>query len=41
MEQPEVKFNYAYVTGISMLIVFIISFVLFGKDRINESKSKK
>ena len=34
-------FNYAYITGISMLIVFITSFVLFGKDRIKELKSKK
>jgi len=36
-----IGFNYAYITGISMLIVFIASFVLFGKDRIKESKSKK
>jgi hypothetical protein len=38
---PGTGFNYAYITGISMLIVFITSFVLFGKDRIKESKSKK
>ncbi|MGI0057615.1 MAG: hypothetical protein ACREAK_09635 [Nitrosarchaeum sp.] len=38
---PEIGFNYAYITGISMLIVFITSFVLFGKDRIKESKSRK
>jgi len=38
---PEIGFNYAYITGISMLIVFILSFVLFGKDRMKESKSKK
>ena len=36
-----IGFNYAYITGISMLIVFIASFILFGKDRIKESKSKK
>ncbi|MCE9651929.1 MAG: hypothetical protein K8Q89_02560 [Nitrosarchaeum sp.] len=36
-----IGFNYAYITGISMLIVFITSFVLFGKGRIKESKSKK
>jgi multidrug transporter EmrE-like cation transporter len=41
MDHPEVGFNYAYLTGISMLIVFITSFVLFGKDRLKESKSKK
>lgn len=38
---PGIGFNYAYITGISMLIVFIASFVLFGKDRMKESKSKK
>jgi len=37
----EIEFNYAYITGISMLIVFITSFVLFGRGRIKESKSKK
>jgi len=37
---PGIGFNYAYVTGVLMLIVFIASFVLFGKDRLNESKSK-
>ncbi|EGP94548.1 hypothetical protein [Nitrosarchaeum koreense] len=36
-----IGFNFAYITGISMLIVFIASFVLFGKERIKESKSKK
>ncbi|MFB5608637.1 MAG: hypothetical protein ACE5Q5_00250 [Nitrosarchaeum sp.] len=35
------EFNYAYITGISMLIVFVASFVLFGMERIKESKSKK
>ncbi|MDO8640330.1 MAG: hypothetical protein AABX09_00095 [Thermoproteota archaeon] len=40
-DHPGIGFNYAYITGISMLIVFITSFVLFGKDRIKESKSKK
>lgn len=38
---PGIGFSYAYITGISMLIVFIASFVLFGKERIKESKSKK
>jgi Mg2+ and Co2+ transporter CorA len=41
MNHSGIGFNYAYITGISMLIVFIASFVLFGKDRIKESKSKK
>jgi hypothetical protein len=35
------RFNYSYITGIAMLIVFMASFALFGKDRLNESKSKK
>ncbi|MCV0412478.1 hypothetical protein [Nitrosarchaeum sp.] len=38
---PGIGFNFAYITGISMLIVFITSFILFGKERIKESKSKK
>ncbi|KER06719.1 hypothetical protein AAA799E16_00436 [Marine Group I thaumarchaeote SCGC AAA799-E16] len=33
-EHPGVGFNYAYVTGIGMLIVFGISFVIFTKDRL-------
>lgn len=37
-DHPE-EFNYAYVTGIAMLIVFMASFVLFNKDRWRESKS--
>ncbi|MBA4436983.1 MAG: hypothetical protein ACE5Q9_02160 [Nitrosopumilus sp.] len=31
---PGVGFNYAYVTGIGMLIAFGISFVIFTKDRL-------
>jgi len=41
IDDSVIGFNYAYITGISMLIVFITSFVLFGKGRIKESKSKK
>jgi len=40
-EHPGIGFNYAYITGISMMIVFITSFVLFGMERLKESKSKK
>jgi len=40
-DHPGIGFNYAYITGISMLIVFIASFVLFGLDRLKESKTKK
>jgi uncharacterized membrane protein YphA (DoxX/SURF4 family) len=31
-------FNYAYVPGIAMLIVFLISFILFNKDKLFDSK---
>jgi len=31
---PGIGFNYAYVTGILMLAVFSISFILFTKDRL-------
>ena len=31
---PDVGFNYAYVTGVLMLIVFSISFVLFTKNQL-------
>ncbi|WP_428325205.1 hypothetical protein [Nitrosopumilus sp.] len=31
---PGIGFNYAYVTGIGMLIAFGISFVIFTKDRL-------
>ena len=34
---PGVGFNYAYIPGVTMLAVFMISFVLFTKDRINEN----
>jgi len=40
-QNPGVEFNYSYITEIAMLIVFMASFALFGKDRLNESKSKK
>ena len=33
-----VGFNYAYVTGIAMLLVFSISFLLFNKDKLGDSK---
>ena len=33
-----IGFNYAYVTGIAMLIVFLVSFVLFNKDKLKDYK---
>lgn len=32
---PDEGLNYAYVTGIVMLVAFAISFVMFTKDRLN------
>ena len=40
-DHPDVGFNYAYVTGIAMLIAFIASLALINKDRFKESKSKQ
>ena len=34
---PGIGFNYAYVTGIVMLTVFLISFVMFAKNRLKAS----
>jgi Mg2+ and Co2+ transporter CorA len=34
---PGVGFNYAYITGILMLAVLAISFIIFTKDRMKES----
>jgi len=38
-DQEGEKFNFAYVTGIAMLAVFMASFVLSNKDRWKKSKS--
>lgn len=37
-DDPELGFNYAYVTGIAMLIVFSISFLIFNKDKLKNPK---
>ncbi len=34
---PGVGFNYAYITGIMMLVSFSISFVMFTKDKLKSS----
>jgi len=36
-DHPGIGLNYAYVTGIAMLAVFSISFIMFTKDRLKES----
>ena len=40
-DHPDEGFNYAYVTGITMIIVFMASLALINKDRFKESRSKK
>ena len=40
-DHPGDGFNYAYVTGIAMIVVFMASLALINKDRFKESKSKK
>ena len=37
-DHPGGGFNYAYVTGIAMLIVFSISFIIFNKEKLVDSK---
>ena len=38
VDENSEEFNFAYVTGIAMLAVFMASFVLFNKDRWSKSK---
>ncbi|MFB5634030.1 MAG: hypothetical protein ACE5SV_04130 [Candidatus Nitrosomaritimum aestuariumsis] len=33
-----IGFNFAYVTGIAMLIAFLASFLLFNKEKLKDSK---
>jgi uncharacterized membrane protein YphA (DoxX/SURF4 family) len=37
-DHPGTGFNYAFVTGIAMLVVFSISFILFNKDKLIDNK---
>jgi uncharacterized membrane protein YphA (DoxX/SURF4 family) len=37
-DHPGIGFNYAYLTGIAMLAVFLGSFILFNKDKLKDSK---
>jgi len=34
---PGDGFNYAYIPGVGMLAVFLASFIMFTKDRLNDS----
>ena len=40
-DHPEEGFNYAYVTGIAMIVVFMASLAMINKDRFKKRKSKK
>lgn len=40
-DHPDDGFNYAYVAGFAMIIVFMASLALINKDRFKKSKSKK
>jgi Mg2+ and Co2+ transporter CorA len=35
-DHPGIGFNYAYATGIIMLALFLISFIIFRKDKLKE-----
>jgi Mg2+ and Co2+ transporter CorA len=35
-DHPGIGFNYAYVTGIIMLALFLISFIIFRKDKLKD-----
>ncbi|MFB5603029.1 MAG: hypothetical protein ACE5RK_01335 [Candidatus Nitrosomaritimum aestuariumsis] len=37
-DHPGIGFNFAYVTGIAMLIAFLASFLLFNKEKLKDSK---
>lgn len=40
-DHPGDGFNFAYVTGIAMIVVFMASLAMINKGRFKESKSKK
>ena len=33
-DHPGVGFNYAYIPGVAMLAAFLISFIIFTKDKL-------
>jgi len=37
-QDQSTDFNFAYVSGISMLIIFSLSFILFNKEKLKDSK---
>ena len=39
-DHPDEGFNYAYVTGIAMIVVFLASLAMINKDRFKKRKSK-
>ena len=40
-DHPDDGFNYAYVTGVAMIAVFMASLAIINKDRFKEPKPKK
>ena len=36
-DHPGIGFNYAYVTGIAMLVVFLSSFIIFTKKNLKQN----
>jgi len=38
---PDTGINYAYVTGIVMVVVFMISFVKFNYEKLKKPKQRK
>ena len=39
-EKSQEEFSFAYVTGIAMIIVFLMSLGIFNKDKFKEKNSK-
>jgi len=37
-DHPGIGFNYAFVTGVAVVIVFLTSFILIYKDKLKDSK---
>ena len=36
-DHPGVGFNYAYVSGVAMLVVFLSSFIIFTKKNLKQN----
>ena len=38
-DHPVIGFNFAYVTGIVMLVSFLASFIIFNKEKLKDSNN--